>query len=463
MMTNFSSDTLPEVPLAVSEFIQNLSGGRFINDVYIFSSVDEVAEFIISSESGFRQVNQEQAEAIAVMTKPYLEKDGLVNISVIDDTMYAYDSDGIAISFVKPSQLAERLSRGFPLIGIDGVHAGTSIPQPVIDLINPDIITDKPIYKADPYTAVRQSDVGVKEIIGKLWRGNERQNDITLVIGTAFFWNLIICNGNRAMPTEEETTPEYLKSKKIDCWLTTETYRGDRIYKDDKLPAEEIRNKIQEGHSFGIKVAGAVRSCLYLLNRNQPIIIEPHSYSGFSHEFLNKYLNQRHDTENFIELASQDGSLRPLVSVLDVKNEEAGEGGYWTTTSEESLAFYKLFLREIYNNLKTLPPLDNIPESLNDVYGYGGGILERLKQVIRIAAQYAGIDYHVMEDFYAHNILTVEINRLLVQLPEFDDVSDVSEETYNQRCEIVGGALIAGIQRVVPLIVERLGLNSIPT
>ncbi len=38
MMTNFSSDTLPEVPPAVSEFVQNLSGGRFINDVYIFSS-----------------------------------------------------------------------------------------------------------------------------------------------------------------------------------------------------------------------------------------------------------------------------------------------------------------------------------------------------------------------------------------------------------------------------------------
>ncbi len=457
-VTKFSSDTFPEVPPAVNEFVQNLSGGRFINDVYTFSSADDVAEFIMSSESGFQNVKQKQAEAIAIITKPYLEKDGKVNIGIIDETMYAYDSNGIAISFVKPSQVAEKISEGSPLIGIDGVHAGTSIPQPVIDLINPNIITNKPIYNAGAYTALRQSDVGVKEIIGKLWQGNKQQNNADPVIGTAFLWNLIICNGNRPMPSEEETTPEYLESKRIDCWLTTETYRGDSIYNDNQLPSQEIRDQIQEGHSFGIKVAGAARSSLYFFNQNKPIIIEPHTYSGFYHPFLSEHLNQnqRHYTGNLIKLASQEDCLRPLVSVLDVQKESIEGEEYWTTTLEESQAFYLAFLEQLRKNEDKLLPFDNIPESLNDVYGYGGGILKRLEQVVEQAAQYVGVEYNVMKDFYQHNIFTVEINRLLVQLPEFEDVSNVCEQTYHQRCQIVGEALSAGFQRVVPLIVERL-------
>jgi hypothetical protein len=456
MVNNFSPESFPKIPPAVNEFVAKLSEGSLTDQVYSFNSVDNVTEFILNFTSGFENINQKQAEAIGMITKPYLEKEGKVNIGIINHTIYAYDSEGIAISFVKPHKLGEQLLQGLPLIALDGVHAGTSIPNPVRDLINPKILTNKPIYQANPSTAVRQSDVGVQEFIGKLWRGNQPQGQVVPVIGSAFFWNLIICNGNRPIPSEEETTPEYLQSRKIDCWLTTQTYRGDFIYRDNQLPNQEIRNQIQQGHSFGVKVAAAVRCSLYFLSQVQPIIIEPHSYSGFSHPFLNKYLHQRHYTDDWIQLAKQEGSLRPLVSVLDVQKQEEEEKGYWTTTLEESKIFYQAFLAELKSNKDKLPPIDNIPESRNDVYGYGGGILKRLEQVGEQASQYAGIDDYLLKNFYQHNILTVEINRLLIQLSEFEHVSSVSQETYNERCQIVGGALIAGIQALLPLMTRRL-------
>jgi hypothetical protein len=451
MVTNFSPETFPPIPPAINDFVANLSGGKSIHEVYSFDNVDKVAEFILSE---FENINQKQAQAIAIITKPYLEQEGKVNLSLINDTIYVYDGESIAISFVKPSKLTEQLLQGLPLIAIDGVHAGTSVPNPFQHLINPKILTNKPIYQANPYTALRQSDVGVKELIGILWHLSQTQEQFVPVIGSAFLWNLIICNGNRAIPTDEENTPEYLQTRKIDSWLTTETYRGDFIYRDHQLPNPEIRNQIKQGHIFGIKVAGAVRSSLYLLSQIQPLIIEPHSYSGFSHPFLNKYLHQPDYTKDWVQLAKQEDSLRPLVSVLDVQKPE--QEGYWTTTLEESNIFYHGFLAQLKLNKDKLPPIENIPESLNDVYGYGGGILTRLEQVVEQATQYTGIDNDLMKNFYTQNIFTVEINRLLLHLSEFDDVSSVSQETYHQRCQIVGEALITGLHAVLPLITKRL-------
>ncbi len=449
MVTN----SLP-IPTAIHEFVANLSGNTSINQIYNVESVNQFVEFLTNKNNGFNYVTQKQAEAIALITKPYWQKEGKINFLVIEDTIYIYDADGIAISFVKPNQLATQITQDIPLISIDGVHAGTSVPKPVIDLINPEIDTDKPIYQANPYTLLRQSDVGVKELIGKLWQGNSAQEMVIPVIGTAFLWNLMICNGNRGMPSEEETTPESLQRRKIDNWLTTETYRHDFIYRDHQLPNQSIRNHIQQGHRFGIQVAGAVRSCLYILTETPPIIVEPHTYSGFSHPFLNKYLRQSQDNQDWIALAKQEESLRPLVSVLDVQ--KANQEGYWTTTVQEAEVFYQGFFQELKSQKHKLPPIDNIPESLNDVYGYGGGILQRLEQVVEEASKYAGVDYSVMKQFYQHNIFTVEINRLLIHLSEFKDVSSVSAEVYDQRCEIVGAALIAGIQLILPLIIKRI-------
>lgn len=452
MLINSASESLTNIPSAVNEFVADLSGGTVINQVDCFKDTTQVAEYILNQFTTIQNLNRKQADAIALITKPYLEKEEKVNISIVQDTMYIYDSEGICISFVKPTQLAQQLAVNLPLLAIDGVHAGTSIPHPVKDLINPQILTDKPIYQANPYTTIRQSDVGVKELIGRLWRINEYDN--IPVMGSAFLWNLIICNGNRPIPSEEETTIEYLQKSKIDCWLTTQTYRGDFIYQDNQLPSPEISNQIQTGHSFSIKVAGAVRGSLYLVSETQAIIIEPHSYSGFSHPFLNKYLSQSQDKQNWIEIAKQEDGLRPLVSVLDVQ--KLDEQGYWTTTPQEAEIFYQAFLEALKQNQDKLPAIENIPESQNDVYGYGGGILTRLTQVIEQASYYAEVNEAIMHKFYQHNIFTVEINRLLVQLSEFDDVSNMSEDVYQQRCEIVGSALIEGINAIVPLISQRL-------
>ena len=452
MLINSSFETFTEISPTVNKLVANLSGGSLIDQVYRFKNTTEVAEFILSEVSGFKDLSRKQADAIALITKPYLEKEEKVNISIVKDTMYIYDSESICVSFVKPNQLAPQLAQNLPLLAIDGVHAGTSIPHLVKDWINPKILTDKPIYQANPYTATRQSDVGVKELIGKLWQTNEFDN--IPVMGSAFLWNLIICNGNRPMPSEAETTIEYLHNKKTDNWLTTQTYRGDFIYQDNQLPPQEIRNEIQKGHTFSIKVAGAVRSSLYFLTPIQPIIIEPHSYSGFSHPFLDKYLNQFQDNRNWIDIAKQEDGLRPLVSVLDVQ--KVDEEGYWTTTAQEADRFYQVFLDVLQQHQDKLPPIENIPESQNDVYGYGGGILTRLTQVIEQASYYAGVDEVVMRNCYQRNIFTVEINRLLIQLSEFDDVSNMSKEVYYERCEIVGSALMEGIKAIVPLISQRL-------
>lgn len=86
---------------------------------------------------------------------------------------------------------------------------------------------------------------------------------------------------------------------------------------------------------------------------------------------------------------------------------------------------------------------------MNDVYGYGGGILTRLTQVIEQASYYANTDFESIKTFYEKNILTVEINRLLVQLSEFEDVSCITEEVYLQRCQIVGNAFMAGIKNML--------------
>ena len=272
-------------------------------------------------------------------------------------------------------------------------------------------------------------------------------------MGSAFLWNLIICNGNRPIPSEAETTIEYLQDRQIDNWLTTQTYRGDFIYQNNQLPPQKIRNQIKKSHSLSIKVAGALRSSLYLLNKTQPIIIEPHSYSGFSHSFLSKCLNHSQE-KKWLEIAKKEDYLRPLVSVLDVQKSDEDE--YWTTTPQEAEIFYQAFLEVLQQHQDKLPFIENIPESENDIYGYGGGILTRLLQVVQQASYYAGVDEDVMRNFYQHNIFTVEINRLLVQLPEFDDVSAMSKEVYYQRCDIVGSALMEGIKAIVPLISQRL-------
>ena len=461
MLINSSSQNFPAIPSHIKEFITQLSGSSVIDRVYSCQNTAEVTEFIFSEVSAWNNFNRKQAEAmtqwciqdaVAVITQPYLEREGKVNISIVKETMYVYDSEGICVSFVKLNQLVSQLAQKLPLIAIDGVHAGTTIPYLVKDLINPQIITNKPIYQANPYSAIRQSDVGVKELIGRLWRTNEYVS--IPIMGSAFLWNLIICNGNRPIPSEAETTVAYLQNRKTDCWLTTQTYRGDVIYQDNQLPPAQIRNQIQKCHSFSIKVAGAVRSSLYLLSRMQPIIIEPHSYSGFSHPFLNKYLKQCQKQGNWLEIAKKENGLRPLVSVLDVQKDDEQE--YWTTTAQEADRFYQVFLDVLKQHQDKLPPIENIPESQNDVYGYGGGILTRLTQVLEQAAYYAEVDEAIMKNFYQHNIFTVEIDRLLLQLSEFEDVSSLSKDVYYQRCDIVGSALRKGINAIVPLISQRL-------
>lgn len=62
---------------------------------------------------------------------------------------------------------------------------------------------------------------------------------------------------------------------------------------------------------------------------------------------------------------------------------------------------------------------------------------------------YANTDFNSIKAFYDKNILTIEINRLLVQLSEFEDVSSITEEVYLQRCQIVGNALMAGINNML--------------
>jgi hypothetical protein len=452
MYLNSASESLTNIPPAVHEFVAILSGGRVIDKVDCLKNTAEVIELLLNEFTTLQNLHQQQVDAIALITQPYLEREEKVNISIVQDTMYIYDSEEICISFVKPTLLAQQLTHNLPLIAIDGVHAGTSIPEIVKNWINPKIITDKPMYQANPETALRQSDVGVKELIGKLWQTNEY--DRIPVMGSAFFWNLIICNGNRPIPSEEESNIEYLQTRKIDCWLTTQTYRGDFIYQDNQLPSQEVRNQIQRGHSFSIKVAGAVRGSLYLLSQTPPIIIEPHSYSGFSHPFLNKYLSQSEEKKNWIEIAKQEDGLRPLLSVLDVQ--KADEEGYWTTTPQEADKFYQAFLEVLKQHQDKLPASENIPESQNDVYGYGGGILTRLTQVVEQASNYAEVDQAIIHKFYQHNIFTVEINRLLLQLSEFEDVSSMSGDVYYQRCDIVGSALIKGIEAIVSLISQRL-------
>ncbi len=459
----------PVIPPATQELITLLSGGKLSEKVYCLTKIDQVTEFILSNIDRIQPTTkitnsaQEKTidswqiqDAIALITKPYLEKEGKVNLTLIQDSLYIYDNEGVCLSFVKPKQIAQQLilpSLKSPLIAIDAVHAGTSIPDVVKELINPKIVTDKPIYQAHPYTAIRQSDVGVKELIAYLWR--TKTPKYTPVMGTAFLWNLIICNGNRPLPTTEETTIEYLQNKQVDCWLNTQTYRGDFIYQNNQLPPWEIRNKILENHCFSLKVTGAVRGALSRLSATQPIIIEPHSYAGFGHGFLNKYLTQADDNQNWLEIAQQENSLRPLVSVLDVRNTD-DEDGYWTTTPEEADIFYQAFLAVLKQNKDKLPPIENIPEFENDVYGYGGGILTRLTQVVQFASIYADVDQMIMTDFYQRNIFTVEIDRLLVQLSEFEDVSTITEDIYHDRCEIVGSALTEGIEAILPLMSARL-------
>lgn len=143
----------------------------------------------------------------------------------------------------------------------------------------------------------------------------------------------------------------------------------------------------------------------------------------------------------------KENALRPLVSVLDVQ--KLGQNGYWTTTQEEAERFYQGFLQELKSHWHELPFIEGIPESMNDVYGYGGGILTRLTQVIEQASYYANTDFESIKTFYEKNILTVEINRLLVQLSEFEDVSCITEEVYLQRCQIVGNAFMAGIKNML--------------
>lgn len=473
-------NTFVNVPATVNDFVQLLSGGFTIKDVFLGGNIDEVRQFILShfpivtekpdteregqqatdkGNQGFLQNSfDELMESISILTFPYLERENQVCLTIVNDTLYCFDFQGIVVSFVNLQRLIRYLQQGLPLLAIDGVHVGTSVPNPVEGLINPKILTDKPIYQASPYTAMRQADVGVKEIVGQLWRGNEevsplnssfitgksKMSDAPIlpVMGTAFLWNLIICNGNRPMPTPEETTPDYLRQRKTDCWFPTYTYRGDRIYKNNFLPREEIRKKIQDGHSFSIKVAGALRASLYHLKPDQPLIIEPHSYSGFSHEFLNQYVGKSLSPQDWLLLAKKEKALRPLVSVLDVQ--KLDQDGYWTTTQEEAERFYQGFLQELKSHWQELPFLEGIPEFKNDVYGYGGGILTRLTQVMEQASYYGNIDLEKIKAFYEKNILTVEINRLLVQLSEFEDVSSITEEIYLQRCKIVGNAFIRG-------------------
>ncbi|MBD2394316.1 hypothetical protein H6G11_08600 [Cyanobacterium aponinum FACHB-4101] len=482
MVTHFSVDTSVNIPATVNDFIKHLSEGFGVSDVYLGGDIDEVRQFILSHlhmVRGIKDVDGERQEGflknsvdelieyISIITLPYLERENQVNLSIVGDTLYGYDSQGIAVSFVNIERLVNYLQQGLPLLAIDGVHVGTSIPHPVGGLINPKILTDKPIYQASAHTAIRQADVGVKEIVGQLWRGNiigmdmnkipvsRDKNYIMPVMGTAFLWNLIICNGNRPIPTPEETTVDYLLQRKTDCWFPTYTYRCDpegnchaaRIYEDNLLPSKEIRKEIQDGHCFSIKVTGALRASLYHLNPIKPLIIEPHSYSGFSHEFLNQYVGKSLLPQDWLPLAKKENALRPLVSVLDVQ--KLGQDGYWTTTQEEAERFYQGFLQELKSHWHELPFIEGIPESMNDVYGYGGGILTRLTQVIEQASYYANTDFESIKTFYEKNILTVEINRLLVQLSEFEDVSCITEEVYLQRCQIVGNAFMAGIKNML--------------
>ncbi|RMD67088.1 MAG: hypothetical protein D6822_08725, partial [Cyanobacteria bacterium J149] len=439
MGTNFSVDTSVNIPATVNDFVKHLSGGVTVRYVSLCGDIDEVKQFILSHlqmVKGIKDVDGEKSplnpplirgggdkqegflnnsvdelvEYISIITLPYLERENQVNLTIVGDTLYSYDSQRIAVSFVNVERLVSYLQQGLPLLAIDGVHVGTSVPYPVEGLINPKILTDKPIYQASAYTAIRQADLGVKEIVGQLWRGNIIGMDtgkmpvardtiyIVPVMGTAFLWNLIICNGNRPIPTPEETTPDYLLQRKIDCWFPTYTYRGDRIYEDNLLPSEEIRKQIQDGHYFSIKVAGALRASLYHLNPNKPLIIEPHSYSGFSHEFLNQYVGKSLLPQDWLPLAKKENALRPLVSVLDVQ--KLDQDGYWTTTQKEAENFYEGFLQELKSHWDELPFLEGIPESMNDVYGYGGGILTRLAQVMEQTSYYANTDFNSIKAFY---------------------------------------------------------------
>lgn len=473
-MTNFFRYNFVNIPATVDDLVKHLSGGLTVKDVFLCGDLVQVKQFIVNhlqkvaEKQGIGENElpdfcpnsvDEFVDCLSIITLPYLERESRVHLSVVGDTLYSYDSQGIAVSFVNVQRLVGYFRQGFPLLAIDGVHVGTSIPGPVEGLINEKILTDKPIYQAAAYTAVRQADLGVKEIVGQLWRGNivevdRRKLSVTgehicllPVMGSAFLWNLIMCNGNRPMPTPQETTVDYLLQRKTDCWFPVYTYRGDRIYADKLLPGAEIRKQIQEGHCFSIKVAGALRASLYHLKPHQPLIIEPHSYSGFSHEFLNKYVSKSLSPQDWLSLATKENALRPLVSVLDVQKLE--QEGYWTTTQEQAERFYQGFLQELKSYWQELPFLEGIPESMNDVYGYGGGILTRLTQVMEQASDYGKTDFESIKAFYAENILTVEINRLLVQLSEFEDVSSITEEVYLRRCQIVGNAFIRGYNKLL--------------
>ena len=444
------------IPISIQEFIDTLSSESVVEyQVHQLGNMDEVAEFILQQVNNFSgitniTIDRQLITKIAIIAKPYLEYADAVNVIYIKakDTIYFYDRDGICISYVKLEQLLGLLSgEEYPIIAIDGVHAGVTPPSILSEYLNPDIFSDKPIYQAGAYTPIRQADVGILEAIGKMWQMND--HPVTPVMGTAFLWNLIISNGNRPIPSSQETSIEYLQNKQVDNWLSTQTYRGDYIYRENKLPPLEIRNQIQAGHQLSLQVAGAVRSSLYLLDCKRPLILEPHSYSGFSHAFLTKYLSgvSAPSDKNWIELAKKENALRPLVSVLDVQSPDESQG-YWTTTVEQADRFYEGFFEVLKQekNLHQLPIIDGIPDWENDVYGYGGGILTRLKQVMEQASIYSDVEYDLLNRFYQRNILTIEINRLLVQLPEFVDVGNITSKIYSQRCDVVGEALMMGIR-----------------
>ncbi len=93
----------PVIPPATQELITLLSGGKLSEKVYCLTKIDQVAEFILSNIDRIQPTTtipnsaQEKTidswqiqDAIALMTRPYLEKEGKLNLSPIEDTIYSH-------------------------------------------------------------------------------------------------------------------------------------------------------------------------------------------------------------------------------------------------------------------------------------------------------------------------------------------------------------------------------------
>ena len=421
---------------------ENLNNREAIEEFFDQSTLDKW----IATQ--YPDVLQRVQQAISLVARPYFEhEDQPVYVVLFKDTLFITGHSDSAISFIRPHELGNPKQ-----ILLDIPHAGTKPPSCVDGLLSDQVIADESVCSSNPYTIWNQADVGVLEVSGAIWRNYQN-----VACGSAVLTNLIISNGNRAPAEEGRTNHVY----------NTHTYRGTYLYKEPQQPKEEIKRALKQNHDLSISAAAACRAAAYIANPHNLIIcLEPHSYSMFSHEILNALFAQ--DTNiNLSQFAppnsaADDGALikylrntydyesvqkfiRPLVSVLDVSSDDKPDK-YSTVTEPEMNAFVYSFLSVLEQSCHSFPiNLDDWEKSRPDVYGAANSILNRLEALINKADSYVGAHDEVIAQTI--NTVTIEYNRGLVTSGEASTIQ-TSENDFNQHCQLVGAAFVAGLKNM---------------